>query len=37
MSSLLTTLDGMTTVADGRGYRFTDSGTGREFRLADIP
>jgi hypothetical protein len=37
LRTLLTALDGMTAVADRRGYRFADPGTGREFRLADIP
>jgi hypothetical protein len=37
LRALLTALDGTTTVADRRGYRFVDPATGRELRLADIP
>ena len=37
LRTLLAALDGMTTVADSRGYRFADPATGREVRLADIP
>jgi hypothetical protein len=37
LRALLAALDGTTTVADGRGYRFADPSTGRELRLADIP
>lgn len=37
LRALLTALDGTTTVADRRGYRFADPATGRELRLADIP
>jgi hypothetical protein len=37
LRALLTALDGMTAVADQRGYRFSDPRTGRELRLADIP
>jgi hypothetical protein len=33
---LLRALDGTTSVADSRGYRFADPVTGRELRLADI-
>lgn len=37
LRALLTALDGTTTVADQRGYRFADPVTGKELRLADIP
>jgi hypothetical protein len=37
LQALLAALDGMTSVADSRGYRFADPATGRELRLADIP
>jgi hypothetical protein len=36
LRTLLSALDGTTSVADERGYRFADPATGREFRLADI-
>jgi hypothetical protein len=36
LRALLVALDGMTTVADPRGYRFADPATDRELRLADI-
>jgi hypothetical protein len=36
LRTLLAALDGMTTIADRRGYRFADPGTGRELRLADV-
>ena len=37
LRALLAALDGTTTVADRRGYRFADPDTGRELRLADVP
>jgi hypothetical protein len=37
LRALLAALDGTTAVADRRGYRFADAGSGRELRLADIP
>jgi hypothetical protein len=37
LRTLLTALDGMPFVADSDACRFADPGTGREYRLADIP